>query len=177
MRQISLFLGIIASIIFTACEGPQGPEGIPGLDGVNITGAAFDRDVDFGFDDDYKVRLIFPGNIEPAESDAVMVYHLVENNGKDIWQPLPRNLFLEDGILSYGFEYRFDLNGPDYVELFLDGTVDFSAEINDAFTRNQVFRVAVLPVDLFDSRTDLKTLDYDSLHSIIPIEEDFTVQF
>ena len=177
MRQISLFLGIIASIIFTACEGPQGPEGIPGLDGVNITGAAFDRDVDFGFDDDYKVRLIFPGNIEPAESDAVMVYHLVENNGKDIWQPLPRNLFLEDGILSYGFEYRFDLNGPDYVELFLDGTVNFSTPINEDFTKGQVFRVAILPVDLLDGRTDLKTLDYDSLHSIIPIEEDFTVQF
>jgi hypothetical protein len=73
-----------------------------------------------------------------------MVYLLWEvdqNTGNDVWQPLPVSIFFDDGELQYGFDHTVA-----DVQLFLTGDTDLST-VGDEFTQDQIFRIAILPVD------------------------------
>ena len=78
------------------------------------------------------------------ESDIVAVYLLWEvdeNTGNDVWQPLPVSVFFDDGELQYAFDHTVT-----DVKLFLTGDTNLGT-VGDSYTQNQIFRVAVLPVD------------------------------
>lgn len=155
MRNLILLFSLL---LVTSCiessgtVGPQGPEGPPGP-----VGQAFEVQGSFGPGNDYTQIFSFPNDIEVLETDIVAVYLLWEvdaNTGNDVWQPLPVSVFFNDGELQYAFDHTFE-----DVKLFLTGDTDLST-VGDGYTQDQVFRVAILPVDYVQSKgIDLNNID------------------
>lgn len=151
MKYFSL---VFIFLLFMGCEGPMGPPGEPGPAGP--VGKAFEVEADFNEGNEYSQLFTIPGNIEVLASDIVAVYLLwdVDEAGNDVWQPLPVSVFFDDGELQYGFDHT--LND---VQLFLTGDTDLST-LPDSDTQNQIFRIAILPVDDVEANNiDMKNIE------------------
>lgn len=134
-----LFLMVLA--LGVACEGPMGPEGLPGEDGLIIASKAFEIEVDFTEANDYSH--VEPYGFEVLTSDVTLVYVLWDvENGKDIWRLLPQQVFFDEGLMQYNFDFT-DVD----VKLFLDATFPLPM-VSNQWTANQVFRIVVVPADL-----------------------------
>lgn len=133
-------------------EGPQGPEGPAGP-----VGQAYEVQASFNEGNEYSVISAFPDEVEVLETDVVAVYLLWdvdEDTGNDIWQPLPVSVFFDDGELQYGFDHTVA-----DVKLFLTGDTNLNT-VGDEFTQDQIFRVAVLPVDYVQAnKVNLNSMD------------------
>ena len=151
-----LLLPILISLAFVSCEGDPGPPGPPGLDGLDgglLLAQVFEYEADFNAGNNYSALFEFPSNVEVFESDVVLAYALVGVDGDvDIWEPLPRTLFFNEGILMYGYDHTFvDIN------FFLDGTIDLGL-LDASYTQNQIFRVAVVPAE-FAAEIDVTNIN------------------
>ncbi|TYA59274.1 hypothetical protein [Formosa maritima] len=137
MKNIFIVLMAFSCIIFTSCEGPEGP---PGNDGGLIVAPAFEIELDFTAGNNYE--FIEPYGFEIYPYDMTLVYILWEiDNGQDIWRLVPQTVLFEDSTLIYNFDFtRND------VRFFLDGTVNFNT-LDPSWTQNQIFRVVIVPAD------------------------------
>lgn len=134
-----MFLMVL--VVGAACQGPMGPEGLPGEDGEIIASKAFEIEVDFNDANDYAHLEEYGFNV--LSSDVTLVYALWgAENGKDIWRLLPQQVFFEEGLLQYNFDFT-DVD----VNIFLDATFPLST-LSSQWTNDQVFRVVVVPADL-----------------------------
>jgi len=158
MKNLFTLLTLV-SLLFISCEGEMGPpgrDGLDGLDGVNILGQIFEAQVDFNTGNNFEAYVEFPSNIEVFDTDVVIAYVLVGNdNGVDIWEPLPQTLFFDEGILLYGFNHTF----ADIV-FFMDGTVSLQNLLPE-LTQDIIFRVAILPADA------AQNLDLNNLENVM----------
>lgn len=139
-------IAIVLMLIVASCQGQQGPAGPEGPPGP--VGQAYEVQASFDESNDYSIISAFPDNIEVLESDIVMVYLLWEvdqETGNDVWQSLPVSVFFDDGELQYAFDHTIA-----DVQLFLTGDKDLGT-VGDEYTQNQIFRVAILPVDYVQS--------------------------
>lgn len=171
MKPLSL---ILAALFFISCEGPAGPPGEDGLPGP--VGQAFELEgVDFNESNNYSQLFDIPTDIEVLDTDIVAVYLLwaiEEGTGNDVWQPLPVSYFFEDGELQYGFDHTWES-----VQLFLTGDTDLST-VDDEYTQNQVFRVAILPVDyvqtnkvdMTNMQEVMKAVDKSKVERLRPVQ-------
>lgn len=156
MRNI-LSLLFMATLLFTSCEGDQGPpgfDGVDGLDGGIIVSSAFEIEVDFNLANNYEI--IEPYGFEVFEFDVTLVYILWETaDGQDIWRLVPQSVEFIDGTLTYNYDFT-----QNDVRLFLDGTIDFGL-LDTEWTQNQVFRVVVIPADNVDG------LDFSDINAVM----------
>jgi len=137
MKNISILLIAILSIIITSCEGPEGPTG---RDGGLIVSQAFEIELDFTASNNYEYIESYGFQVYPT--DVTLVYILWEvSDGQEIWRLVPQNVEFIDGTLTYNYDFT-----QDDVRFFLDGTVDFNL-LDPSWTQNQVFRVVVVPAD------------------------------
>lgn len=139
MRYLIVLLCIAMS--FTSCEGdpgPMGPPGPPGEDGV--IAPAFEIEVDFNAGNNYSIQENY--GFETVPSDVVLVYISWETiDGDEIWRLLPQTAMLEQGVLSYNYDFTdFDFR------IFMEGTFDLNT-LDSSWTQNQYFRVVVVPAD------------------------------
>ncbi len=154
-KKTALLLSLVV-VLLISCTGDPGPIGPPGFDGIDgadgLIGTIFEVEVDFTSDNDYEFIVDFPTDIEVFDTDIVMAYILSGvDNDVDIWEPLPQTLFLDSGILLYGYDYTFsDIN------FFLDGTVDL-ASLDPLLTDGIIYRVAIIPAD-FAKNIDLSNI-------------------
>lgn len=162
MRIVST-LFILVTFLFISCEGstgipgPPGPPGAPGEDGLDaVIGQVIEAQVDFNKGNGYEYLVEIPSDIEVYESDIIMCYILVgEDNGFDIWEPLPQTLFFGDDILLYGFDHtQYDVN------FFMDGTVDFGG-LDPYYTDGIIFRIAIIPADY------AKSIDVNKIETVM----------
>lgn len=136
MKKIFLFLAITSSLIFVACEGPEGPRGETGysaeaavyeIDRVNFTSPS------------YGIFFTFPS--AALSSDHTLVYRLSGvDGGEDVWQLIPQYKYTSSGTLDFGYNYdatRFDVN------IYLEGS-DLGT-ITDQYRLDQVFRIVIIP--------------------------------
>lgn len=168
MKKATVLLSII---VLAACEinsgptgprGPQGPEGPPGP-----VGQGFEVQASFSESNDYQEIFAFPDNVEVLETDIVAVYLLWDvdsETGNDVWQPLPVSVFFQDGQLQYAFDHTVA-----DVKLFLTGDTDLGT-VGDEFTQDQIFRIAVLPVDYVQSN-DINLKDINEVMGSIDFDE------
>ena len=142
MKSIILFLAFTSAILFSSCEGPQGP---PGLSGTNILGQVFEVNINFNTGNNFGRLVTFPSNIEVYESDVVLIYLLTDvvpdGNGStiDVWSQLPQTFFPVQGTLLYTFDHTFI-----DAQIFLDANFDLTL-LGPEFTNNQIFRIAIVP--------------------------------
>lgn len=164
MKKILLTLAA-ALVLFTSCEGPQGP---PGLDGINILGQTFERTVNFQFNSNsnlQQVSLSIESPLRLFESDIVLVYRL-ENEFPDVWGMLPQNFFLANGdIIQYVYNYSIEGSFLFSVNLFIDGNFNLNT-LGSAFTQNQTFRIVVVPSD-FATTSGVNVHDYHAVMSAL----------
>lgn len=164
MRKLLSFFLLAAFVAVSACEGPMGPPGVPGPQGqagVNIVAEAFEVDVNFTAANNYQAVFDFQPPI--IDSDVVLIYVNWEmSNGNAIWRALPQTVFFEEGVLVY----NYDFSKVDF-SVFLETTFDPTL-LADDWTRNQKFRVVVVPADL-DSRIDYN--DYEGVVKMLGLSE------
>lgn len=158
MKKLAASLSIF--LLIMGCEGqgpigPRGPEGPPGPAGP--VGQGFEVEADFNASNNYSQFFAFPEEVEVLDTDIVLVYllwNVDSETGNDVWQQLPVSVFFNDGELQYAFDHTLA-----DVQLFLTGDTDLST-VGDEFTQNQIFRIAVLPVDyVLGSNLDLSNMD------------------
>ncbi|WP_372773500.1 hypothetical protein [Mangrovibacterium sp.] len=157
MKTFTLFLLIIATALFTSCEGDQGPQGIPGEDGYDILGTTFEIEGTFSASNDYLLYYEFPSSFTVYDGDVVMIYILWEvTEGLDVWRALPQSVFFNEGVLHYNFDYTLgDL------QIFIDGTIE-PALLSSDYLQDQIFRIAVIPSELAQNKS-VDISDYNSV--------------
>ena len=149
---------ILTIAVLSACEGEQGPPGIPGEDGYNILGTVFEIEGTFSSSNDYLLYYSFPSNFEIINGDVVMVYILWDVDGNlDVWRALPQTVFFNEGPMVYNFDYTLA-----DVQIMLEGAIDFSS-LDGIWTDNQVFRIAVIPADVVTQNKSLDITDYSAV--------------
>jgi hypothetical protein len=147
MKKLIGSLFVISIVLFSSCEGVQGP---PGVDGETLLGKVFEITGDFKTQNNFELYFEFPTSFEIYDGDIVMVYLLWEqvNEGTvDVWRPLPQTIVLNNGVLQYNFDYTLM-----DVKIFLDGTVDFNTLL-PAEKDNQTFRIAVFPAEFAEDKS------------------------
>lgn len=160
MKKLTLLL-LLPLFSLTSCidgsstVGPRGPQGPQGPAGP--VGQGFEVEANFNESNGYSEIFAFPSEVEVLDTDIVAVYLLWEvdnETGNDVWQPLPVSVFFDDGELQYAFDHTVA-----DVQLFLTGDTDLSTVSND-FTQNQLFRIAILPVDYVQNNNiDMSKMD------------------
>lgn len=149
------------SLLLVSCEGdpgPIGPPGPPGSDGGIFVASAFEIIVDFNASNNYE--FIEPYGFDVFPSDVTLVYILWDNqDGSDIWRLCPQNVFFEEGILTYNFDFT-----QSDVRFFLDGTVNFNF-LDSVWTQDQVFRVVVVPADNVDG------IDVSNINNVLSLDQ------
>ena len=157
MKSAATILMTLSLFMIIGCQGEPGPAGPQGPQGPSgPVGQAYEVQASFSEANDYMVFSTFPSNIEVLPTDIVSVYLLWEvdqNTGNDVWQPLPVSVFFNDGELQYAFDHTVA-----DVKLFLTGDKDLGTVGND-FRQDQIFRIAILPVDYVQSnKVDLTNM-------------------
>ena len=161
-----LTLLLCSAFILTSCgsDGPPGPQGPPGEDGLYLIGVTYRYNVEFTYlpnENLYSAFLEFP----PAEpSDGILVYRraLIEN--VETWSLIPQNFFLPEGIIQYVYTHT-----NEDVELIIDGNYNLS-NLSNQYTRNQVFRVIVVPSD-FEATSGVDVKDMEAVLRSINVQD------
>jgi hypothetical protein len=166
MKKILFPLLLAVAVLFQNCKGPEGPQGPPG-NTAEALGTTFDlTGVNFTSAEKWQYGLRFADadlGVDVLESDAVLVYILwetldVDGQSLDSYRLLPQTAFLENGILTY----NMDRTSRDF-SIFLDGTVNL-ATVSTDYTRNQEFRVVIIPSDFAARRSG--TVDYSDYNAV-----------
>jgi hypothetical protein len=143
MKKLLVLFMTVLSVTFSSCEGPQGPPGFDGFDGQDgglIVSQAFEIEIDFNANNNYEFFEAYGFEVFPT--DVTLVYIRWEViDGQEIWRLLPQNVFFDEGVLIYNFDFT-----QTDVRFFLDGTIDFGL-LDSSYTQNQIFRVVVVPAD------------------------------
>ena len=117
------------------------------------------------------VNVVIPNTINVFESDVPLVYILDPDataaNGVDVFEPLPRTFFFDDGgFAQYRFNFIFD-DGTGIFDLDLILESDDFSLLTTGFTQNQIFRIVIVPSsfaethDTSDLRSVLSQLNLD----------------
>ena len=145
-----LLIAITSIFIISSCTGE---DGIDGLDGVNIEASVFEvNNVNFISENGLSAtkKIVVDSNVNILETDVPLVFVLdpeatADNGGLEVWEPLPRIFFFEDGGQA---QFRFNFIFDESTNIFdLDITLesnDFDA-LGSTFTDNQTFRIAIVP--------------------------------
>lgn len=170
-----LFFASVMVIAFSSCrgpagfDGPQGPQGVPGQDGGLVYASAIELIVDFTAANDYAIVEPFGFDVFPADVPLVYIKWSEHDDGTEIWRQLPQTAFLNQGILTYNFDFdQLDFS------VFLDGTFADFGVLDESYRNNQVFRVVVVPAEFIETAR-LSSKSYESITKTFGIKEsDFT---
>jgi hypothetical protein len=147
-------------------QGPEGPQGAPGESGfvfeyenVSFTAPA------------YEAFLQFPADFDVLPSDVVLAYLLwdvqeIDGELVDIWRPLPQQLFTENGLLIYNYDFTIR-----DVRLFLDA--GFPLDLLTAIdTDDWIVRVVIVPGNFVDSER-VGPVPYEDVESMLGLPNNF----
>ena len=159
MKKILTLFAVIGLIAFSSCEGPEGPPGPQGPEGP--IAEVVEREVNFNNGNGFAVTIPLTPPI--FNTDAVLVYHLYTvSNGVDVWRLLPQTYYMNDGgALDYNFDYSINR-----VNIFLGADFDLNTLSSD-WTQGQVFRVVIVPADVFETGKSVNKPDYSNYEATI----------
>jgi hypothetical protein len=170
MKKIITLLAVIGLIVFSSCEGPEGP---PGQDGL-IADVFELRNVNFSHDSNSpNTTGYFIGReLNPLlyDGDVILIYELSDNtsSGSPVWRQIPRTVYLSQGR---NFDYDFDFSKEDF-NIYAGGNYDLSS--TPEWIKGLTFRIVIIPgpsnvtaksaskkVDLSDYNAVIKAYNLD----------------
>ena len=161
MKRIITLFAIIGLLAFSGCEGP---EGIPGQDG--LTADAFEiKNVNLGrvTDNQYSISSTFLYEIggDLFNDETILVYRLTGtiNSTTPIWQLIPRTIYHDDGN---ELDYDYDFSREDFT-IYADGTYNLSE--TPEFIYNQTLRIVIIP-GYFSNRS-AQQVDFNDYDAVI----------
>ncbi|SHL13862.1 hypothetical protein [Flavobacterium chilense] len=136
MKKILTLFAVVGLIVFSSCEGPEGP---PGQDG--LIAEVFElQNVNFAYNanDGYNIYQKLNPTIFP--SDVILIYRLAGtiDSNTPVWQQIPRTLYTSKGEL----DYDFDFSKQDFT-IYAGGNYDLS--LTPEFLNKQTFRIVIVP--------------------------------
>lgn len=165
MKKILTLFAVVGLIVFSSCEGPEGP---PGKDGGIFTAEVIEvNGYNFNTSNGYRKRYDFKPEIFPG--DMVLVYRLVAvENGVKVWNALPETSYYDNGDVH--FNYQFEFSRFD-VDIFINGS-NFNT-IPSGLLSNQTFRIVVVPGDGVNltSKKSINLNDYNAVIKAYDINE------
>ncbi len=171
MKKI-LFLLSVSIILFSSCEGDQGPPGPQGEPGSIFVAETLEIDnVNFGVSNQFVERVFLDPNI--GNDDVVLVYRLDRiDEGLEVWEPLPTGsiFFFNDttGAVEGFLYYRFDFTIGD-VDIILEFDVPDANLVGPEFTNNQKFRIVIIPSEQAQN-LDIDLNDFNAVQSTLNLE-------
>lgn len=170
MKKILLIACVLGVVLFPACEGPEGPQGPPGFDGqdgrdgedgedgVSFVDLVVEAEVSFTAENEFAVAFDVEGVVFEDDNFLVFLEWGVAN-GRSVWRLLPQTVFLQEGILTYNYQFS-----SEFVAVFIESTIN-PAELPAEWTQNQLIRLVYMPgffaQDGPAARLDLE--DFDSV--------------
>ncbi|MFP5437854.1 MAG: hypothetical protein ACLGH8_08725 [Bacteroidia bacterium] len=163
MKKILLLFAAVGMLSMTSCTTE---EHYDTQDTDTIAEVFVVNGVNFLPDSQGNMQITIPLNPAIYNSDMVLVYrNSGSNNGKPIWEPVPTNYSLAQGSLQYYFDFTVD-----DVMLYLYS--DFDPALRPDFTRNQTFRVVIVPGFLSNKGAKtINTKDYNEVVKAFDIKE------
>lgn len=141
MKKILTLFAVVGLIVFSSCEGPEGP---PGLDAPMPV--AFEIQANFSFNsiDGYIISDSFSKylNTDLYQNESVLVYRLEGKNGagSDVWQLIPTTIFFPNNQ-SITYDYNFSKQS---FTIFVGGD---NIGGRPDYINQQVFRFVIIPAD------------------------------
>ncbi|AWW33199.1 hypothetical protein DN752_14590 [Echinicola strongylocentroti] len=167
MRKLLLLLFVATTFMIQGCEGPPGPQGPPGEPGGLFVGETFEVEVSFNDANNYSK--LFDLDPPMEEGDAILIYMNEASpvyDDRNAWRLLPQTFYIEQGTLVYNFDHT-----PSTFSIFMDNSpVDF-AQLTTYWTDNLLFRVVIVPSDLFSANARMDFSNYDATMEYLDIEE------
>jgi hypothetical protein len=164
MKRIITLFAIVGLIAFSGCEGP---EGIPGQDGLSPE--AFEiKNINLArvTDNQYSISSTFLYEIggDLFNDETILVYRLTGtiNSTTPIWQLIPRTIYHNDGN---ELDYDYDFSKVDFV-ISARGTYNLLNK--PSFINNQTFRVVIIPSNLLSK---VNKEDYFSVMNTLNLNE------
>ncbi|GAA3523467.1 hypothetical protein GCM10022393_42900 [Aquimarina addita] len=154
-------------VLFTSCEGDQGPPGESG--GIFLAETFEVSGLNFNAGNDFTNRVSLDPNI--FNDDVILVYRLLEvDNGLDVWEPLPSApVYFFDDVTNEiigDLIYRFNFTVGD-IDITLDtNVIDL---VGPEYTNNQIFRIIVVPSEQANT-LDIDFADFNAVQSALNLE-------
>ena len=129
---------------------------------IDLTGVNLTFDPNTG-----RYAIVYP--FEPAifDSDVVLVYRRTLDDGFNVWQPIPRTLYFDNGD-ELDYDFNFSAN-----DVLIYATGNFDLGFAPGFTQNQQFRIVIVPSDF---ATDLSGVSYDEVARKLNIKESAVIK-
>jgi hypothetical protein len=148
MKKILLLFAALGSLTLSSCTDDDRPDNDTIAEVFELT------DIDFAPDGSGRYTVLYPLQPTIFDSDVVLVYRIVNDEGFLVKQPIPRTLYLDGGD---EIDYDFNFTSEDIL-FIMDANFDLADA--PAYTQNQSFRVAIVP-GYFSSTVDVN--DYDAV--------------
>jgi len=155
-RLIKTLIAIASIAMIFSCTGEDGEDGRDGINAAEAT--IFEiEDVNFISNDGLSASVIVTADegIDIIQSDVALLFVLdpleSAENGVDVWEPLPRTFFFDDGgQAQFRFNFIFDEDSNIFdIEITLESN-NFD-NLDSFFTDDQIFRIAVIPASNVNS--------------------------
>lgn len=159
MKKILTLFAVVGLIVFSSCEGPEGP---PGQDGYNAVDAeVFEVGPDFTAANGYSVT--YPLDPVMLSGDNILVYELVSTGGVDTWALLPQIYYFNNGLETAQYNYTFTFN---QFRIFIKGSLSDYSQLPASFRTGKTFRVVIILGD--DGTYGKKAkVDYSDYNAVI----------
>ena len=163
MKKILTLFAVVGLIVFSSCEGPEGPPGLDGPKGdPGFVSEVFELDnVNFSFNANDGYNIYRQLNPLIADSDVVLIYRLAGtiNSNTPIWQLIPRTMYLSN---NRELDYDFDFSRQDFT-IYASGNYDVSTTPD--LLNNQTFRIVIVPGSFSDKSVNKP--DYSDYNAVI----------
>jgi hypothetical protein len=151
MKKILTLFAVVGLIVFSSCEGDQGPPGRDALmpeafevKNVNLTKVTTSN---------YKFSANFSSLL--FDDETVLIYRKTDqtNSGAPVWQLIPKTTNFDNGDFA---DYFFDFSKEDFVITVI---ASFDLATEPSLINNQTFRVVIIPSDFATSVNKNNYLD------------------
>lgn len=160
MKKIFLLLSIVSVFGLTACSNDD-----DNVDHDTFPEVFDTKPINFTPDVNGRYSALVPLQPNILSSDVVLVYRRANDDGFNVWQPIPRTIFLPNGTNpDLEIDYDFNFTTTD-VLLYMGAT--FNLNTAPLYTQNQVFRIVLVPGFI---AKNLDTNNYDAVMSALEKE-------
>lgn len=167
-----LFIASVLVIGFSSCRGPAGFDGLDGApgpagqDGGLVYASAIELLIDFTPDNDFTHLEAYGFDVYPADVPLIYMNWENDSDGTPIWRPLNQTAYLDQGILTY----EYDFTQGDF-SIFLGGNIADLSSLDGAYLNDQLFRVVVVPAEFLETGR-LRSKSYEDITAAFGIEEE-----